>query len=368
MRRKRLAAFGFWLLFALAAAVVAVLRGNWAAWCVLVVLVALPLGSFGLNFQVRRKLRARLTLPPTAEKGQAVTGTLLLENSSRLPTGMVLLELCLENRLTGETTAFPLSVAAPAQGEEAAEVRVESPHCGNLRLQIGRAVVTDWFGFLALRVPLSAAADCVVLPESFAVETRVRLPLCTPREEESYAPDRSGHDLTEVFALRDYAPGDSRRQIHWKLSGKLGRTVVREGSRPVARTFLVFWDKNTAPASAAELDAMGECVASLCQAFSEAGAAYSLGWTEGGHYRTEEIETLEQLLQTIPRLLKAGAAPEQPVQPPLAQYGKCLVIGKGTDYALEHVTAIAFGAAADGDGVLAVTPENCRQRLRGLEF
>ena len=43
---------------------------------------------------------------------------------------------------------------------------------------------------------------------------------------------RKGNDKTEIFDLRDYEKGDDRRSIHWKLSSKLNKTVVREFSRP----------------------------------------------------------------------------------------------------------------------------------------
>lgn len=35
-----------------------------------------------------------------------------------------------------------------------------------------------------------------------------------------------------MFDLREYIPGDDIRSIHWKLSSKLGKPVIREFSRP----------------------------------------------------------------------------------------------------------------------------------------
>lgn len=74
-------------------------------------------------------------------------------------------------------------------------------------------------------------------------------------DSDTSSPDRRGSDLTEPFRLREYAPGDSLRQIHWKLSSKLDRLVIREPGMPAARTLLVFWDRS---GDAAARDAQAE--------------------------------------------------------------------------------------------------------------
>lgn len=44
--------------------------------------------------------------------------------------------------------------------------------------------------------------------------------------------NRKGSDPSETFDIRDYAPGDDIRTIHWKLSSKVGSVIVREASEP----------------------------------------------------------------------------------------------------------------------------------------
>lgn len=74
-------------------------------------------------------------------------------------------------------------------------------------------------------------------------------------DSDTSSPDRRGSDLTEPFRLREYAPGDSLRQIHWKLSSKLDRLVIREpGMPPRARCS----SSGTAAADAAARDAQAE--------------------------------------------------------------------------------------------------------------
>ena len=127
-------------------------------------------------------------------------------------------------------------------------------------------------------------------------------------DSDTSSPDRRGSDLTEPFRLREYAPGDSLRQIHWKLSSKLDRLVIREPGMPAARTLLVFWDRS---GDAAARDAQAEAVFSVCQSLSEQGYAYQLGWPEGGTARFAEAGSTEELLRDLPLLLRGGAEPLQ---------------------------------------------------------
>ena len=71
--------------------------------------------------------------------------------------------------------------------------------------------------------------------------------------------NKKGSDYSETFQLREYVPGDSIKQIHWKLSEKLDKLVVREASLPVQKSTLVFWDKYAENGfSPEEADAMAE--------------------------------------------------------------------------------------------------------------
>ena len=90
-----------------------------------------------------------------------------------------------------------------------------------------------------------AAAHVTVLPDTFPVSVHVTMPEVQSPESDTSSPDRRGSDLTEPFRLREYAPGDSLRQIHWKLSQKTDSLMVRELGLPVAEEVLLLLDTST---------------------------------------------------------------------------------------------------------------------------
>ena len=54
-----------------------------------------------------------------------------------------------------------------------------------------------------------------------------------------YSGARPGDDPGETFDIREYQEGDSIRQIHWKLTGKLDKMMIRQRSFPVDDTILI---------------------------------------------------------------------------------------------------------------------------------
>ena len=44
--------------------------------------------------------------------------------------------------------------------------------------------------------------------------------------------NRKGNDLSEIFDIREYVPGDDIRSIHWKLSSKTDTLILKEASDP----------------------------------------------------------------------------------------------------------------------------------------
>ena len=208
------------------------LAAPWAAvpWIALCWLAA-PLVSWLALAITRRRIRTELTGPGTAEKGKPFSVAASVD--SAVPMGRACLVTDVENLATGEKRRQRLTMER-GRGEWA----MTSGLCGCMQLRGTKLVVWDIFGVLPLAVPCHVHALICVMPDTFPVETDPVLALSSRTDCDEYAPDVKGNDPTEIFQLREYAPGDSLRQIHWKLSGKTGRYMVREGSKPVDHRLL----------------------------------------------------------------------------------------------------------------------------------
>lgn len=306
MKKKMFEACGGWILTEVLLLVTAWTSHLVLVWIAAVLMVGLVFLTWGLGFYVRNHLEAEIQIPVTADKRQKKAGTLVIKNGSRIPVMHLYGELEVKNGLTDERSLLEISMTVPSGGRAEENFEISSEHCGYLRVQTHRLWIMDWFGILPLPVSCSENGKMSVLPDTFSAQVSLELPFYQTDEEESYAPDRKGYDLSEIYQLRDYVQGDPIRQIHWKLSGKLDTLIVRDPSLPVSRSLLILWDKNTAESSPIEMDAMAEAVASVCQELSQNGMIYTLAWTNGKELCREEIPGTDELLQIIPQMYKSG--------------------------------------------------------------
>ena len=246
-------------------------------------LVLTPLVCALLHLRAAKKLRVRLDAPVNLEKGEAGTLRIRVENASALPVCLLGVRLRLTNLLTGQTAVRHYRLTALPKRTSVSEYRISSAHCGRIQLTAERCRLYDPFGIIGIRLGEPAVAAMTVQPKGFVQSVYVSPDANCPDDSENYAPDRTGYDLAEVYALREYAPGDSLRQMHWKLSSKLDKLVVREPSLPVRRSVLVFWER-TQTAAPEQSDAQEQqCV-------------------------SQPVRSVDELTGLLPRLLSAGTA------------------------------------------------------------
>ena len=97
-------------------------------------------------------------------------------------------------------------------------------HCGALKIVSARIWMCDYLGLF--RFPVSRKEERTVL-----VRPQPQEPADIPnmsRFLSTHARPKPGGGYAENHELRLYRPGDSLRQIHWKLSAKAGDLIIRE--------------------------------------------------------------------------------------------------------------------------------------------
>ncbi|WP_165056328.1 MULTISPECIES: DUF58 domain-containing protein [unclassified Adlercreutzia] len=103
---------------------------------------------------------------------------------------------------------------------------------GRMLVEARDARLTDPLGLFVAHLPLDLSCESVMRP--MRVRTEVLLSQ-TPQAHvfgDSFDNTKSGHDVGEVFDVREYVPGDSLASIHWKLSTKFDALIARQFSRP----------------------------------------------------------------------------------------------------------------------------------------
>ncbi len=212
-----------------ALAACAVLLGQRDLLRVAVFLVALPIAAVAVVARTRYRLACTRRLdPPRVEAGRPATVRLRLDNVSRLPSGVLLMEDALPYTLGGRPR-FVLDKVEPA-GVRDVSYPVRSDVRG--RFVIGPLAVrlTDPFGLCELTRAFAATDDLVVTPVvSQLPSVRLGGDWVGGGETSARSVATSG---TDDAATREYRHGDDLRKVHWRSTARVGELMVRREEQP----------------------------------------------------------------------------------------------------------------------------------------
>jgi len=259
---------------------------------------------------LRRKVEIRCRVDGAVRKRSARIDV-VVQNHSRLPIPFLSGRIRVENTYTGESSVTGFTVPLAPMGENLVAPEVEAFSCGKYTLTVDRIRLRDIFGIFAIPAGTEDHCNFTVVPELFETSVEYDLMESETFDNETYSPYKKGQDRSEVFQIREYKEGDPLNQIHWKLTSKLDKPVVKDPSLPISRSMAIVFDKSdpgTVPASVAE--AMAEMLVSVGEHLIEEGLTFRLMWndTEMRTVHTRDIQFEDEFAEAIPRLLTGRIA------------------------------------------------------------
>lgn len=281
---KRIARIVVWIAIAIACFVAFATTGHMLACAATIAVMAIPLAGWLASRRVASSLSIAMDTRKTSKDSEAVV-SISIENASKIPAFAVQVDVFAENLLTGE--ASMLEALCSVAGRESAIMTLDlaSAYAGRVHCGIQRVRVFDAFHVLSHDVPCDAQTWVTVLPAYHDVYLRDVRSAAPLSDTTVFSPYVKGSDLSEVFSLREYEPGDELRRIHWKLSEKTDQLVVREASLPLDNALLVFWDKSVLNATESVdipecADAMAQVVLALMEELVRVGVMFEMSSNE----------------------------------------------------------------------------------------
>lgn len=202
-----------WLLCWLGSLVFLIVYQRWLAWLMLGAVLLIPL--FSLLVSLPSMVMARLQ---TATPGRVTVGTPASLEVSCVSKGLAPLWSCrvaVTHGITGQRQRLRPGDPLP------------TGRSGVLQCTLERARVFDLLGLFSLPVRCEKAHRVVVEPKPIPIDHTQE---ADAEAVFSWKPKNGG--FSENHELRLYVPGDSLRQIHWKLTAKTGKLIIREPMEP----------------------------------------------------------------------------------------------------------------------------------------
>ena len=174
---------------------------------------------------LRGKVQAELLVPDQpAVQGQPFVVTVRLTNRSPLPIPQLLTLVQAADEWGGSNITLRCSgmLGGSARAEQRLTLQANKSGVWQLRLQ--SVTLWDHLGLFKAQCALPQTAQSLcVLPQSAHLGSDTQP---DPDADGTQESDRSV--LGGSYDVREYREGDSLKQVHWKLSAKLNRLLIRE--------------------------------------------------------------------------------------------------------------------------------------------
>jgi len=295
-----------WLLFIVA---LNVFTNAFGAVFLLIIGILAPVLSMGLNRLGVLGIKFALDFSETVEKGNEIQDVLKVTNTSFISYSLVRFSLIAKNRLTGEENKCEMKFSVAARQAIELPLKIMDTHCGKISFSLEKARVYDVFGLTFTRIEPEVNGSVLVLPDLFYPDISIDMESSANKGGLDYSQTKPGFDASEPFGFRDYVPGDSLKNIHWKLTQKLDQIIVREPGLPLENSLLILFETGIADAekrpSPSVSDAMVEVFVSFSQALLGEDIPHSIGWQdqESDNFVRYPISSEEELAGVLPKIL-----------------------------------------------------------------
>lgn len=157
-----------------------------------------------------------------------------IRNRAFLPVPKLKLIITYRNRFLAKSQREVLVTTLDGNSEIELLLSAHSIYCGISEYKIHKAYLYDYLGLWRFRKQCLDTLNVTILPNLNLIEKA--LVVENPNvlvESEIFSTTKSGDDVSELFGIREYTPGDKMNRIHWKLSLKQEELMVKQFGLPV---------------------------------------------------------------------------------------------------------------------------------------
>lgn len=305
MKKNRIAAI-VWIIFIL---FFYFIEGGYTANLLLLFTLLLTVFSVLSLYVFKPKVSLGVELSSDAAKGEEVTALIETTVGSFFSAGFAQLHINFTNVISSESHEIETLIAFSANRSNKTFFNFSDNYAGEIILQVHFVRCLDIFKVFSRKVQIHERDTTIIRPDMIPLEMDKDALYSYDMESYIYSSDKKGTDTSETFGIREYSGGDSLKTIHWKLTSKLDKMMVKEPGLPVDnKAILILNNRNGAEElSSKERDELVENFFGIAIDIARQGLDFSIGWynSELEEFICEPIEWSDNIYEAMKGVLSA---------------------------------------------------------------
>lgn len=298
-----------YLLLLVIVGLLAILYDAYYLWIVFMALLALPFFIFAMLCYIYGHVRIEmLSGVHVAGKDEAIPVTMHIKNPTIFPIPYLRINATYRNLYSSNELAKVIFASVESRSSSKVICNLTSNYAGNIAINLNDYRVYDYLKLFSLKKKLDSTLKAAVLPRYYELEGIGSTHKMTV-ESDNHSPYKSGDDPSQVHEIREYREGDRPQRIHWKLSIKLDRLMIKEFSDPEDCLDIIFISLCLPDGSNTlyYIDSILECALSISYTFLLKRNPHYIAWydAEEGICKRIKVEHERDFYDAVDGLLNS---------------------------------------------------------------
>lgn len=246
-------------------------------------------------------------------KNEYTTGCVRVNNRSLLSITRFELSLTCKTNGSDDGKKRTLKGYVSARGTTEIEIQVTSAYSGILTIELERIRVWDYLGLFSSKRKAEGGGTLVIMPSQEKLDIRKKQIFLGFDNLDRESVNRPGQQPPEVYQIKAYSPGDSIRNIHWKLTARTDELLSKEYMDEMGTELFFFIDLRSAGCSPSRLDAFWEITSALSLGLLASDIPHCVQWfnTAEKQVTSKNIKSYEDYHAMIETLIITGVIDNQ---------------------------------------------------------
>lgn len=215
-----------------------------------------------------------------AKRGEELVFKAELVNRGFLPVISCRFKITFSNEYGEETRVGYVDSSVPAFGSRVISFNIKPVLCGRINVCAADMEIKDMLSFFRIQKECGEHFVIDIMPRRKKLETENTVSENAADNSDSMRKDTAGSDIIDV---REYAPGDTLKSIHWKMSAKKDSLFVKERGEETRDNLVLLFELTKE-----DMNGIMDRVYSAARQFVLKGQSVKVCWAGSG---SEQLES-----------------------------------------------------------------------------